>query len=334
MMRSAVVLGGLWLVLGCAATPPPAPVVVSDGRLVMGTVLEVTLVAPDAEAGRSALSELFALVESLEAVFTRFDPASPVSRLNRAAGSGPQRVDPELALLLAHARRHAALTDGAFDVTVGPLVALWTGAAARDVLPSDAELAATRSQVGWQKVRVLSDDEVALDAAGVSVDLGGVAKGWALDRARALLAERGIERALLNFGHSSVWALGRPADVPTWRLLARGPGDGFLGVVHLEDLALSVSGSLGQAVEIGGRRFGHVLDPRTGRALEARRQALVVGPDATLAEALSKALLVLGESEGLALVEAQPGCEALLVDADRGAWRTTGWDALTAFAAF
>ena len=333
-MRGAFVLGSFWLVLGCAATPPQAPVVVSDGRPVMGTVLEVTLVAPDEETGRSVLSELFALVERLEAVFTRFDPGSPVSRLNRAAGLGPQTVDPELARLLAQSGRHAELTDGAFDVTVGPLVALWTGAATRDVLPSDAELAVTLSRVGWRKVRVLGEDEVALDTAGVSVDLGGVAKGWALDRARALPAERGIERALLNFGQSSVWALGRPVDVANWRLLARGPGDGFLGVVHLQDLALSVSGSLGQAVEIGGRRFGHVLDPRTGRALETRRQALVVGPDATLAEALSKALLVLEESEGLGLVEAQPGCEALLVDADHGVWRTTGWDSVTAFTAF
>jgi len=332
MTRHAALLGGLWLAVGCAAIRPTAPVVVSDGRYAMGTVLEITLVAANEASGRAALAELFALVEQIERALTIFDSDSSVSRLNRAAGRGPQRVDAELAELLARARDHAELTGGAFDVTVGPLVALWTGAAARGVLPSEAELAAALARVGWEKVRVFGGGRVALDAAGVTVDLGGIAKGWALDRMRVVLERHDIDRALLNFGQSSVWALGRPGAVAAWQLLARGPGDAFLGVLHLRDLALSISGSLGQSVEIAGRRFGHVFDPRTGRALQRRRQALVVGPDATLAEALSKALLVLGEEEGLRLVAAQPDCEALLVDADGGVWRTPGWDAATGFA--
>jgi thiamine biosynthesis lipoprotein len=128
-----------------------------------------------------------------------------------------------------------------------------------------------------------------------------------------------------------VWALGRPPDAAGWRLLARGPGASDLGVLTLVDGALSGSGSLGQWVEIGGVRYGHVLDPRTGRPLQRRRQALVTAPDGALAEALSKAVLVLGEGEGLALVASLPGCEALLVDADGRAWRTPGWDAAVSF---
>ncbi len=125
--------------------------------------------------------------------------------------------------------------------------------------------------------------------------------------------------------------MGRPADAPAWRLLARGPGESFLGVLSLEDRALSVSGSLGQWVEIGGRRYGHVVDPRSGQPLSQRRQALVVTRDAALAEALSVAVLVLGEGQGLALVESQTDCEALLVDASGGVWRTSGWDAAVRF---
>jgi thiamine biosynthesis lipoprotein len=150
---------------------------------------------------------------------------------------------------------------------------------------------------------------------------------------QAILRERGIDDALLDFGQSSIRALGRPADAPGWRLLARGADDDLLGVLTLSDRALSVSGSLGQWVEIGGRRYGHVLDPRSGQPLERRRQALVVAPDAALAEALSKAVLVLGEGEGLALVAAQAGCEALLAEAGGKTWRTPGWEAAVSFEA-
>jgi thiamine biosynthesis lipoprotein len=188
-----------------------------------------------------------------------------------------------------------------------------------------------RERVGSEHVRIHTDGSVEIEKPGVSVNLGGVAKGYALDRMLTLLEERGIENALLSFGQSSTWALGRPADAPGWRLLARGPDERLLGVLTLENQALSVSGSLGQWVEIGGRRYGHVLDPRTGEALQRRRLSLVAAPEASLAEALSKALLVLGKREGLALVDAQEGCEALLVDADGGTWFTPGWNAAVRF---
>lgn len=321
-MRAALLAA--FAALACAAPPPPALVEVSDGRPAMGTILEITLLARSEAEGRAALDELFALGGELEATLTRFDPASDVSRLNRAAGRGAVRVDPELVRLLELSIAYAELTHGAFDPTVGPLVELWTRAGQTGVMPDAVALAHARSLVGATQIRV-EGGRVALANAGASVDLGGIAKGWALDRMLPRLRARGIENALLDFGQSSVQALGAPPGAMGWRLLARGPGDTPLGVLTLRDQALSVSGSLGQSVEIGGRRFGHVLDPRSGLALERRRQALVLAPDATLAEALSKALLVLGEAEGLALVAAQPGCEALLVDAEGGSWQTPGW---------
>jgi thiamine biosynthesis lipoprotein len=233
--------------------------------------------------------------------------------------------------VLRLSRRYSELTRGSFDVTVGPLVELWTRAAQRDAPPTVQELAAASERVGWRHVVVHEDGRAELTRTGMSVNLGGVAKGFALERLIPILRRHGIGGALLNFGRSSTWALGRPQDAEAWRLLAQGPGDRFLGVLQLEDRAMAVSGSLGQWVEIGGRRYGHVFDPRTGQALERRRQALVVAGDAALAEALAKALLVLDEDEGVALVDAQPGCEALLVDADGGVWSTPGFDAAVRF---
>ncbi len=318
--------------LACAAQPPPPLVEVSDGRPAMGTILEITLYTREPPAAQATLAELFALALHLDASLTIFDPDSDVSKLNRAAGRGAIPVDPELARILEASVGYSQLTHGAFDVTVGPLVALWTRAGQTGELPSAAELARARARVGAGQIHVDGSD-AALAREGVSVDLGGIAKGWALDRMLPLLRERGIERALLDFGQSSVWALGAPPGAAGWRLLARGPDEGALGVLTLADQALSISGSLGQWVEIGGRRYGHVLDPRSGQALDQRRQALVVAPNATLAEALSKGLLILGEREGIALVAAQPGCEGMLVDADGGSWETRGWRAAVHFEA-
>jgi FAD:protein FMN transferase len=318
--------------LACAAAQPPAPVEISDGRPAMGTILEITLWARDARLARETLPELFALADGLDAAMTLYDPRSQLVALNRAAGGGPIEVGPELARILSDSVRYARLTRGSFDVTVGPLVALWTHAGQTGVAPSAAQIARARALVGADRIRI-DGSRASLAQAGVSVDLGGIAKGWALDQMLPLLRARGIDRALLDFGQSSLWALGAPPGAAGWRLLARGPGEAPLGVLTLSDQALSISGSLGQWVEIAGRRYGHVLDPRSGLPLERRRQALVVAPDAALAEALSKGLLILGEQEGIALVAAQPGCEGMLVDADGGRWETPGWRAAVRFEA-
>ena len=321
-MRSAL-LAALPL-LACAAAPPPPLVEISDGRPAMGTILEIALHAPETPRAREVLAEPFALAARLDAAMTLYDPKSELSELNRAAGRGPVAVSPELAAILEAAVAYSRLTRGTFDVTVGPLVALWTRAGETGVPPSAQAIAQARARVGADQVRV-EGSLVTLAREGVSVDLGGLAKGWALDQMLPLLRQNGIDRALLDFGQSSVWALGAPPGAAGWRLLARGPGDGALGVLTLSDQALSISGSLGQWVEIGGRRYGHVLDPRSGLPLELRRLALVVAPSAALAEALSKALLILGEKEGVALVAAQPGCHGMLVDEGGESWQTPGW---------
>jgi thiamine biosynthesis lipoprotein len=230
----------------------------------------------------------------------------------------------ELAAALAAARDYGALTSGAFDVTVGPLVALWTEAARRDREPEAAELEAALARVGVEKLRV-TETRAELPLSGMSIDLGGLAKGWALDRMRELLAAEAVSRAFVSFGQSSLLGLGAPPDAPGWRVLLRGVDRPYEGVVTLHDRALSVSASLGQWSEIGGRRYGHVLDPRSGRPLTQRREAAVVDTNATRAEALTK-LLVLEPDEGLALLESLDGVEGILMEEGRTR-RSSGWDA-------
>jgi thiamine biosynthesis lipoprotein len=287
--------------------------------------LDVSLrVAPGTEGpAREALGRVFETVRRLEAVANRFDPESAVSGLNERAGGGPVAVGSDLHAMLSEANLARTRTRGAFDVTVGPLVELWTRAAERGRAPDERELADARARVG-RPVQLDADGRASLERAGMSVDLGGLAKGFALDRVVQELLEAGFGRSLLSFGRSSIWAGGQP-----WKLRVESD-EGPLAVVVLQDLALSMSSSLSQSSEIDGVRYGHVIDPRSGQALRARRMALVVTESATRAEILSTALLVLGEADAREVL-ADLDAEAWVREEDGREWQTAGWLAATLF---
>jgi thiamine biosynthesis lipoprotein len=296
----------------------------------MGTVLEISIHGLERQAAAPLLDELYAVATELDALLSVYESDSEVSRLNRTAGGGPQRVDARVADLLEQSIGFSELTGGAFDVSVGPLVELWTQAAQRGAPPTPSELAGARARVGSQLIE-LRDGTATLRREQMALNLGGVAKGYALDLMLPVLERRGATSGLLNFGQSSTWALGAPPGSSGWRLLVRGPEGEYVGLITLKDRALSVSGSLGQWSEIGGQRYGHIIDPRSGEPLLRSRQALVVAPRAVLAEALSKALLILEADAGLALVAAQEGCHGLLIE-DGGELRaTSGWERAVSF---
>jgi thiamine biosynthesis lipoprotein len=298
----------------------------------MGTVLEADLCAPDRETGERLLRELFADVAAQERTFSTFDPKSEISALNRAGGRGPQRVSAALARLTADSLALSRETLGSFDVTVGPLVSLWQAAAKSGHLPSAAELADARARVGASHVVAdLASSTVALSAPGVALDFGGIAKGWALDREVEKLRAAGVTRALLSFGESSLAAIGASPGWDGWGVALTDAAGHFAGTVELRDRSLSVSGSLGQYVEIEGRRYGHVIDPRSGEPLERARVAVALAADGATAEALSKALLVLGDKEGIALVESLPGAEGMLLGESGESFETSGWRAAASY---
>jgi len=318
---------------GCATTPDP-PSTESDGRYAMGTVLDISLVSPHGFAVgelRETFEALFALAALIDGLVTIYDADSDVRRLNANAGRGPLEVDPLVRELLSQSIAYSRVTNGMFDITLGPLVDLWTAAEMNDELPSKEALVDARGRMGPEEVAFHGDGSVELLRKGSSLNLGGIAKGFALDQMVPMLRRKGVAQALLSFGQSSTWALGAPPGEPGWRLLVRGAAETYLGVITLRDQALSVSGSLGQFAQIEGELFGHVLDPRSGMPLRRRRQAVVVAPEAALAEALSKALLVGGEVEGLAIIESQRDCEGLLADAGGATWSTSGWQEAVSF---
>ena len=309
----------------------------TDGHYVMGTVLQVTLCPsglPETEAaGRDVppIEDVFSLARRYDSLFTTHADASPLSKLNARAGQGVQPVPDEVADVLKLARRYTKLTRGAFDVTVRPLLHVWREAENIGQPPSSVALTQALRLVGSDKLRFPAAGAVALPERGMALDLGGIGKGYVLDRAVERLRGQGVANALLSFGQSSLWALGRPTGTEGWRLALRRPNGGIAGFVTLMDRALSVSASFGQSRSVAGKRYGHIINPCTGRPVERDLLACVVAPSAAQAEALSTALLVLGEVEGLALIQGLDGVEALLLDAKGTQWRTVGWQTATSF---
>jgi thiamine biosynthesis lipoprotein len=297
----------------------------------MGTVLEVTLCDQPPAASPQIVDSLFATATQLDAIFSTFSPDSAVSRLNAHTGHGALPAPPDLVALLQLSIHYWRLTQGAFDITIGPLITAWSEAGKSQVLPSHTILKKARAKIGSDKIALSRSDQVTLERTGMAIDLGGIAKGYTLDRLAHTLKDQGITNALLDFGQSSIWALGSPPDAPSWRLLIQRPNGESVGIIAVRNQALSISASFGQRFTIQGHQYGHIIDPRTGEPLTRDLLACVIAPDATQAEALSKALLILGEKEGMALLERLPGVAGLLSGADHQLWTTTTWKQATQF---
>lgn len=278
-------------------------------RFVMGTMLDITLYHHDVGIARKSLAEAFSLAERLDSILSNYKPLSEVSRLNHNAGTGKVRVSAELYELLSIAQRLTRKTHGAFDITVGPLMELWRSASKRHRPPSPQSVAQARTLTGMEKIVFYSNREVELEQKGIRIDTGGIGKGYAVDLMVHLLKHAGIKRGLVNFGLSSIYAIGSPPRAPAWRLLVQFPGQSPLGFIEVKDQALSASDSLSRSFQIEGKSYGHLIDPQNGLTVTERTQAMVLAPSATTAEALSKYVIL----RGCTNLEKIRGLEAMLI---------------------
>lgn len=263
----------------------------------MATRFEIVLYGDDPVRLRAAGEEALAEIERLDRQLSRFNPASDVSWINARAAYEPVKVEPRLFWLLRRAAEINKATEGAFDITVSPFIRIWdiTGAGR---VPSLGELMQTCAIVGMNHVRLdESAFTVSLDAPGVEIDLGAIGKGYAVDCAVEILRGAGIVSALIHGGTSTVYALGNPPDNDGWNIaIGRDEGTTQRLVFTLRDSSLSVSDPYGRFFEHDEQRYGHIIDPRTGEPVQCATKAVVVGPSATETDALSTALLLLGES--------------------------------------
>jgi thiamine biosynthesis lipoprotein len=286
----------------------------------MGVATRVVLYAPDDRRARRAARAAFARVAALEDVMSDWRPASELRRLERRPGAWVP-VSAPLFAVLARAVDVARASDGAFDPTVGPLVALWREARRRGALPEAAALDSARARVGWRRLALDAHARrVRLAAPGMRLDLGGIAKGYILQAALAELRAHGVRRALVEAGGDVVVGDAPPGRAG-WQVdaagLDAGGADSLVArrVAALARAAVSTSGPTAQFVEIGGVRYSHVVDPRTGLGLRNARAATVVAPDGATADALSTVLTVVAPAEVPRLLARFPGVAASVRDA-------------------
>ena len=290
----------------------------------MGTEHEIELAAPDMEVARRAAAAAIADVRRIEAKYSRYRDDSVTSRINAAAGGPPVAVDTETAALLRYADQCHALSGGLFDITSGVLRRVWDFKREPPVLPSADEIAATVALVSWAGVE-WNAKSVRLPRAGMEIDFGGIGKEYAADRVATILLERGLRHGIVNLG-GDVRAIGPRADGSPWRVGIRHPRREQAAVAgfDLAAGALATSGDYERYFEIAGRRYCHILNPRTGTPVAHWQSISVVSPLCVVAGSCATIAMLL-EADAPAFLDTQ-GVQWLGVAAD-GALRGPGGDA-------
>ncbi len=290
----------------------------------MACVYAIDAYGPDASALPRVADEAFDEVDRIDRLMSHYKAESPLSRINREAAQHPVAVDAELFDFIAEAMRYNRESGGAFDVTVGPLMKAWGFFRGEGHMPSDVELDAARRHVGAAHV-VLNpiDKTIAFDEAGVELDLGGIAKGYAVDRAVGVLRQRHVvAAALVSSGGSTIYGLGAPPGRAGWGVTIQDPIDSRKTAltVTLRDRAVSVAGSSEKFFEHEGVRYSHIMDPRTGRPVQGMLSVAVLTDTGTAGDALDDALFVMGVERSRVYLKQLPGTEAFffLPDATRG----------------
>lgn len=316
VLAALVLLG----TLGCRhleSKPEPPLQRFTYAELHMASIFRVVLYAPDQQTADHAAEAVYQRINALENIMTDYDQKSELMQLCRQPVGVPKQVSADLFAVLKKSQEIAKESSGAFDVTVGPLIALWRQAKKTHVLPTPEVIAASQQAVGWQKLKL--DDKthtVTLTVPGMKLDLGGIAKGLSAEEALKVLRGMGINRAMVA-ASGDIALADPPPGKKGWEIGIASidhPLQGLTDEVLLSNVGISTSGDTEQYVEIGGRRYSHIVDPWTGLGLTERIGVTIIARTATESDSLATAACVLGAHRGLAFVEKHPGAAALVVE--------------------
>ena len=282
---------------------------------IMGTRIAVELWSDDDAAGERAVEAVLGEMRRVDALMSHYKPESQLSQINQRADREAVKVDPELAQLILRAAQLSELTGGAFDITYASVGYLYDYRA--HTRPTDAEIAAGLGAIDWRHVIVDAEaSTVRFSRKGVRIDLGGIAKGYAVDRAIGIVQSMGIAHASVTAGGDSRIIgdrFGRP-----WIVGIRHPDDPerVIARIPMVDASISTSGDYERYFDEGGTRYHHIIDPGTGRSAGELRSVTIIGPDATTTDGLSTSVFVLGPQRGLDLVEKLGDVDAVIVRRD------------------
>jgi len=286
-------------------------------RLSMGCVYAIVAYGEDAAALPRVVEEAFDEVDRIDRLMSNYKPESPLSQLNRAAASDdfatPRAIDPELFAMIAESMRYSRESDGAFDITVGPLMRAWGFFKGEGRMPAAHELQQVRQRIGFQHVRLNPDrHEISFDRRGIELDLGGIAKGYAVDRVIALLKARHVAAALVSAGGSTIYALGAPPDESGWEVSVQDPlkATKTALTLRLKDRVISIAGRSEKSFERNGVVYSHIMDPRIGRPVQGMLTVAVLCATGTEGDALDDVFFVQGVEKSRTYAKGLSGVEA------------------------
>jgi thiamine biosynthesis lipoprotein len=282
----------------------------------MGTRFKIIVYAPDEAVANTAAKAAFARIAELDGIMSDYRPASELMQLCKKAGGEPVKVSHDLFYVLSKSQQLAERSDGAFDVTVGPIVRLWRVARTTRRMPDADKLKQALDLVGYKNVRLDEKAQtVQLLKAGMQLDLGGIGKGFAADEALKTLEKHGIKSALVAAG-GDIAVSAAPPDAEGWTIgiaPLEDPERKPKRYLLLRDMAVSTSGDAEQHVEIDGKRYSHIVDPKTGLGLIGRQSVTVVARRGIDSDSLTKVVSVWGPKHGFEFIEKMQGVAAYVV---------------------
>jgi thiamine biosynthesis lipoprotein len=301
------------------------PRVVRRHRILMGTLVEISIVGRDEDKATAAINDAFAEMERIEKLMSRWIPESEVSRINRWAGVKAVKVSAEVLEVIQRAREISKASGGYFDISVGGLLDLWGFETSEGRVPAKVEVEQALQSVGYGAIVVDGEASTVELRRGMRIDLGGIAKGYAVGRAYEVLRSRGYENMIVNAG-GDMRVGGRKPKGP-WVIGIQDPRDRsrILASFDVGDISVATSGDYERYFEADGVRYHHLLNPFTGYPGRQCRSVTIQAKDAVTADALATAVFVMGPEEGLRLVEATEGVEGLIVSADGEIIQSHNW---------
>jgi FAD:protein FMN transferase len=298
-------------VLVSAADSDPATFV-HKKKYVMGTVFEIVAYDESPARASEAIDKAFQKIVRLDEVMSNYNSASALSRLNRSAHFHAEVVPLDLYRVIEESLVYSRLSDGKFDISIGPLVNLWKAAMRGEYVPSSAEEEKLRRCVGYQNIALFPPDRIEFRSPCLQIDLGAIGKGYAVDRAVEILRSYGVQRALINAGGSTIYAMGSPPGQATWLVHLRDPSKQIDPQVLLSDDSVSTSEQTSSSLR-GNSSAGHIVDPETALPSKTKFAVSAIAKTATASDALSTTLLLLGPDKGKALVKTIADAAAIWV---------------------
>jgi thiamine biosynthesis lipoprotein len=281
-------------------------------KYIMGTVFEIAAYDQSPEHAADAIEKAFNEIVRLDDLLSDYKPDSALSKLNRTAHFHDAEVPADLYRVIEQAVKFSRLSGGKFDISVAPLVNLWKAALRGESTPSQEKEDQVRSCVGYQKIQLIPTNRIAFQSPCLQLDLGGIGKGYAVDRAADVLRSLGIHDALINAGGSTILALGSPPNQKAWLLHLRDPSNKIDPQVMLKDESVSTSEQTPPSL-LGNGAPGHIIDPDTGMPLKTDFAVSAISKTATESDALSTTLLLLGPINGRALINKVENVSAVWV---------------------